>query len=150
MADIVDRRTRSRMMAGIRSRNTKPELIIRRGLFARGHRYRLHDKKLPGKPDLVLSKYHAIVFVNGCFWHGHGCRLFKWPTIRKKFWADKINGNRKRDRAVRASLVRAGWRICTIWECAVKGQSDREIERVVMRCVGWLPGKQQSIELSSS
>lgn len=149
MADIVDRRTRSRMMAGIRSRNTKPELVIRKGLFASGYRYRLHEKRLPGKPDLVLPKYRAVVFVNGCFWHGHGCHLFKWPTTRKKFWNDKINGNRKHDRAVRASLVRAGWRICTIWECAVKGQSDREIDRVVMRCARWLPGKQQSIELGS-
>lgn len=149
MADIVDRRTRSRMMAGIRSKNTKPELIIRRALFARGFRYRLHGKKLPGKPDLVLSKYRAVVLINGCFWHGHGCHLFKWPATRKTFWKDKINGNRKRDRAVRAGLIKAGWRICTIWECAIKGRSDREIDRVVMRCARWLRGKQRLVELGS-
>lgn len=150
MVDIVDRKTRSRMMAGIRGKNTNPELIIRKGLFSRGYRYRLHGKKLPGQPDLVLPKYHAVILVHGCFWHGHGCHLFKWPATRRKFWANKIRGNRKRDRIVSASLIRAGWRICTIWECAIKGRPDREIDRVIRRCARWLRGKQQAIELRSN
>lgn len=150
MTDIVDRKTRSRMMAGIRGKNTKPELIIRKGLFSKGYRYRLHDRRFPGKPDLVFPKHHAVILVHGCFWHGHRCHLFKWPATRKKFWANKIGGNRKRDRAVRTSLAKAGWRICTIWECALKGRSGREIDRVISRCARWLRGKQQAIELQSS
>lgn len=149
MADIVDRRTRSRMMSGIRGKNTRPELVVRKALFARGYRYRLHDPKLPGKPDLVFPKYRAVVFVHGCFWHGHRCRLFKWPATRKKFWSNKITGNRKRDRLVRASLIKAGWRICTVWECAIKGRQDRSVAGVIGRCSGWLRGKQKSLELGS-
>jgi DNA mismatch endonuclease (patch repair protein) len=149
MADVVDRHTRSRMMAGIRGKDTRPELVVRKALFARGHRYRLHDAKLLGKPDLVFPKYRSVVFVHGCFWHGHRCHLFKWPATRKKFWSDKIMANRKRDRLVRASLIKTGWRICTVWECAIKGESDRAVDSVIRRCSGWLPGKRISIELGS-
>ena len=93
MADVVDRKTRSRMMSGIRGKNTRPELLIRKGLHARGFRFRLHDKRLPGKPDLVLPKYSAVIFVHGCFWHGHDCHLFKWPQSRREFWRKKITRN---------------------------------------------------------
>lgn len=149
MADIVNKATRSRMMSGIRSKNTKPELLIRKGLFSKGYRYRLHGIKLFGKPDLVLPKYHAVIFVHGCFWHGHLCHLFKWPKTRKKFWFEKIRGNRKRDRKVQARLAKAGWRICTIWECTIKARSDREIDAVLRRCDKWLCGRKQFIELGS-
>lgn len=149
MVDIVNKATRSRMMSGIRSKNTKPELLIRKGLFSKGYRYRLHGVRLIGKPDLVLPKYHAVIFVHGCFWHGHRCRLFRWPKTRKKFWYEKIRGNRKRDRKVKARLARAGWRICTIWECAIKARSDKEIDAVLRRCDKWLCGRKQFIELGS-
>ena len=98
MADIVDKKTRSKMMAGIKGKNTKPEMLIRKALFAKGLRYRLHDKNLPGKPDLVFPKYKAVIFVQGCFWHGHDCHLFKWPTSNKEYWRNKINRNREVDK----------------------------------------------------
>ena len=112
MADVVSAEVRSRMMAGIRGKNTKPEMIIRRGLHARGFRYLLHDKRLPGKPDLVLPKHRAVIFVNGCFWHGHDCPLFKWPKTRKGFWRTKIARNRENDESAVIALRRSGWRCC--------------------------------------
>ena len=121
MTDIVDQQTRSRMMSGIRGQNTKPELLIRKGLFALGFRYRLHSPGLPGKPDIVLKKYGAVIFVNGCFWHGHDCPLFKWPKTREAFWRAKIEANRQRDDAALAELTRSDWRVLTVWECAFKG-----------------------------
>mgnify|MGYP001813680444 FL=1 len=123
MADVVDRKTRSRMMSGIRGKNTRPELLIRKGLHARGFRFRLHDKRLPGKPDLVLPKYSAVIFVHGCFWHGHDCHLFKWPQSRREFWRKKITRNKVKDAESYVSLKKEGWYILTIWECALKGRT---------------------------
>lgn len=117
MTDVVDAATRSRMMSGIRSKDTKPEMIVRRALHKAGFRYRLHDKKLPGKPDIVLPKYRTVIFVHGCFWHGHGCKDFKWPKSREQWWREKIEGNVARDKAVTTKLGHLGWRISTIWEC---------------------------------
>lgn len=111
MADTVPPDVRSRMMAGIKAKDTKPELIIRRGLHAMGFRFRLHAKGLPGKPDLVLRKYRAVIFVNGCFWHGHECVLFKWPKSRADFWREKINRNRHNDRVNSAKLGRVDKRL---------------------------------------
>ena len=122
MPDVVNPEKRSKMMAGIKGRNTKPELVIRSGLHARGFRFRLHDKKLPGKPDMVLPKFKVVVFVNGCFWHRHDCHLFKWPKSRQDFWRQKIEGNVKRDIKVRKELEEMGWRHVTVWECALKGK----------------------------
>lgn len=100
MVDIVDVSTRSRMMAGIKNRNTKPEILIRKLLYKKGYRFRLHVKDLPGKPDIVLPKYKAVIFVNGCFWHGHkNCSLFKLPATRTEFWQEKITRNQANDRA---------------------------------------------------
>ena len=93
MTDVVNKQTRSRMMSGIKSKNTKPELIIRKALFKKGFRFKLHDKSLPGKPDLVLPKYDAVIFIHGCFWHQHNCHLFKWPSTRPEFWETKIHRN---------------------------------------------------------
>lgn len=104
------------MMSGIRGKNTKIEVLVRKGLFARGFRYRINDKKLPGKPDIVLSKYKAVIFTHGCFWHGHDCHLFKWPSTRPEWWRSKIDGNRERDNQVRRLLEEAGWRQCHVWE----------------------------------
>ena len=120
LADVHDRQTRSRNMAAIRGKDTKPELLIRRSLHARGFRYRLHDRNLPGRPDLVFPKYCAVLFVNGCFWHGHDCPMFRWPQTRPEFWREKISGNISRDIRNEEALVAQGWRVGVIWECALK------------------------------
>ena len=138
MADVVDRATRSRMMSGIRGRNTKNEVLIRKALFARGFRYRINDRKLPGKPDIVFPKYKALIFVHGCFWHGHDCHLFKWPSSRPEWWREKIEGNRSRDAGVRGKLENLGWRQCHVWECALKGKIRLELEDVIEDLAGWL------------
>lgn len=127
-------------MSGIRGMNTKPELVVRSALHARGFRYRLHDKKLPGRPDLVFPKFRAVIFVNGCFWHGHGCHLFKWPQSRKEFWKTKIAGNMARDAANHVKLRAQGWRVCEIWECALKGKCRCNLEDVVDRAAKWITG----------
>src|SRR5690606_16975078 len=97
-ADIVSPKTRSRMMSGIRGKNTRPELILRSALHRKGFRFRLHRKDLPGRPDMIFPQYRAVLFVHGCFWHGHNCHLFKWPSTREEFWREKIAGNIKRDK----------------------------------------------------
>src|SRR5262245_6595907 len=99
MADVVSPEVRSRMMSGIRGKNTKPEMVLRRGLHAEGFRFRLHGPALPGRPDLVFPKWSAVIFVHGCFWHRHNCRLFKWPSTKSRFWRAKLTGNVSRDEA---------------------------------------------------
>lgn len=144
--DIVDGATRSRMMAGIRGKDTKPEWLIRRGLHALGYRYRLHDRELPGRPDLVFARYKAVVLVHGCFWHGHDCPLFRLPGTRTNFWRDKIQGNRERDNRVMASLVSQGWRVAMVWECALREPGARP-EQVIGQLAGWLETEQPGIEV---
>lgn len=136
--DVVDAATRSRMMAGIRGKHTKPELVIRRGLHALGFRFRLHDRALPGKPDLVLARWCAVIQIHGCFWHGHDCPLFRWPQTREEFWRTKIGRNAERDREVDAALDRAGWRVLTVWECALKGPGRIGTDAVLARIADWL------------
>lgn len=138
MADIVTPDVRSRMMSGIRGKDTRPEMIVRRALHAAGFRYRLHDKRLPGKPDLVFPKYRAVVFVHGCFWHGHDCHLFKIPATRTDFWRAKIHGNVERDRKAVEKLNGAGWRVGTVWECALKGKTRLAAEDVLRLLASWL------------
>ena len=111
MVDFVDKATRSRMMSGIRGKNTRPEILIRHGLHRLGFRYRIHGSKLPGSPDIVLPKYNAVILVHGCFWHGHDCRYFKLPSTRTDFWQGKIDSNRARDGRNTDSLLTAGWRV---------------------------------------
>ncbi|APR35382.1 very short patch repair endonuclease [Paraburkholderia sp. SOS3] len=137
MVDIVDAATRSRMMSGIRGRNTKPEILIRSLLHRRGFRFRLDARDLPGRPDIVLPRYHAVVFVHGCFWHGHDCHLFKWPQTRVEFWREKIGRNRSNDAKVTAALRERGWRVATVWECALRG-ANRDLDGVLRRLVDWL------------
>lgn len=138
MVDVVDAAARSRMMSGIQSKNTKPEISIRLALHARGYRYRLHVKKLPGKPDLVLPKYNAVVFVHGCFWHGHSCRYFKVPKTRTDFWLEKIGKNQARDKFQEAALLGLGWRVLVVWECAVRS-TNREKSPVLIDLIAeWL------------
>lgn len=138
MVDIVDKNKRSWMMSRIRGKNTKPELIIRKALFAQGYRYKLHDKLLPGKPDLVFPKFQAVIFIHGCFWHGHECHLFKWPSTREKFWKNKILGNRNRDMENIEELKSKGWRILVIWECAIKGKTKLSFTELVEVVSDWL------------
>lgn len=120
------------MMAGIRGRDTRPELRLRKALFARGFRYRINDRRLPGRPDLVFPRYRAAVMVHGCFWHRHAdCRYATVPATRTDFWMAKFEANRKRDRVVLEELARAGWRCAVVWECGLKGpQAETTIERV--------------------
>ncbi len=145
MTDVVDAATRSRMMSGIKAKNTKPEMQIRKALFKQGYRYRLHDKHLPGKPDMVLKKYHAVIFIHGCFWHGHDCHLFKWPKTRSAFWKKKINRNREKDKEVITQLKAAGWTIITVWECALKGKGRYPLETVIDRISRALQAHRSSI-----
>lgn len=115
-------------MAAIRSKDTKPEMAVRRYLFSRGLRYRVSNRKLPGSPDIVLKKYKAAIFIDGCFWHGHaGCRFYRLPSTNEKFWRHKINMNMARDYAANIDLELLGWRVIRIWECEVKSKSQREM-----------------------
>lgn len=121
MTDIVDSRTRSRMMAGIRGKNTKPELIVRRFLHSKGFRFRLHDAKLPGRPDIVMPKYKLLIFVHGCFWHRHqGCRYATSPAQNGEKWQEKFRQNVERDQQQIKQLLDQGWRVLVIWECALR------------------------------
>jgi len=146
--DVVDSATRSRMMSGIKGKNTKPELMIRAGLHRLGYRFRLHRKDLPGKPDLVFAKYRAVIFVHGCFWHGHGCHLFKWPSTRQEFWEAKIGRSRERDREVRTALRQLGWRSLVIWECALKGRTRLDVREGLARAGTWLEAGEADGEIS--
>lgn len=121
MADVHNKQTRSYNMSQIKSGNTKPELLVRKFLHASGFRYKLHDKTLPGKPDIVLPKYKTIIFIHGCFWHGHAnCKYFKIPQTRTAWWLHKINTNKANDAKAVKALKKAGWKIITIWECRLK------------------------------
>jgi len=134
MPDIVDAKTRSRMMAAIGPKNTAPELLVRRYLHAKGLRFRLHDKRLAGTPDLSLPKYRAAIFVHGCFWHRHsGCKYATTPATRSEFWSNKFASNLARDRAKAEALRLAGWRVFTIWECELR--DDAALEQLFWKIV---------------
>jgi DNA mismatch endonuclease, patch repair protein len=141
MSDVVDAATRSRMMAGIRGTDTAPEKQVRSMLHRNGFRFSLHRKDLAGKPDIVLPKYSAVIFVHGCFWHRHRCHMFKWPKSNAKFWRDKINSNAKRDKRDVALLLKNGWRVLTVWECALKGARAMQKDRLCKRVAAWLRSK---------
>ena len=135
------------MMAGIKGKNTKPELLIRKALFAKGFRYRLHSKLLAGKPDIVLSKYKAVIFIHGCFWHGHACHLFRLPKSNSSFWAEKINKNKCNDALVLEQLANAGWRIAIIWECALKGKTKLDFGAVIDALERWILSDKTNLSL---
>ncbi|WP_306263065.1 very short patch repair endonuclease [Pararhizobium sp. IMCC21322] len=137
-------------MAGIKGKNTKPEMIIRSALHRRGIRFRLHRKNLPGKPDLVFNGRNAVIFVHGCFWHGHNCHLFRWPKSRQDFWREKIRKNTERDRRQYLALADNGWRIGTVWECALKGKTRLSIEDIADQCAIWLKSDIKSLEVSGN
>lgn len=136
-------------MSGIRGKDTKPEMLIRRGLHARGFRYTLHCK-LPGKPDICLPKYQAVIFVHGCFWHGHDCHLFRWPTTRTEFWRDKIGSNLKRDELAFEKLEQVGWRHMSVWECALKGRTRLSLEEILADIETWLRGTELRGQIAGS
>lgn len=148
--DTVDKRTRSQMMAAIRSKDTKPELALRRCLFGLGYRYRLHQRDLPGRPDMVFLKHRAVVFVNGCFWHHHECWDVKMPTTRRAWWRKKLEGNRKRDVAALKALQDLGWRTLVVWECSIRRmkEPDKTIRKVAGQVSRFLRSKQKIATIS--
>jgi DNA mismatch endonuclease (patch repair protein) len=149
MADIVTPDVRSRMMAGIRGHDTRPEILLRSGLHRLGLRFALKSRLL-GKPDLVLPKYRTAVFFHGCFWHGHDCPLFKLPSTRPNFWREKIGRNRERDGHVLASLLADGWRVAVVRECAIRGTGKRPWETVCTALATWIrEGLGQAIEITA-
>lgn len=145
--DVVNKKKRSEMMAGIKGKNTRGELAIRKGLHNLGFRYQLHRKDLPGKPDLVFPKHHAVIFVNGCFWHAHGCHIFKWPSTRVEFWREKIGVNKMRDERNIQTCIAMGWKVLVIWECALKGKYRRNLNEVIHTTANWLVYDSQSAEI---
>lgn len=135
-------------MRAIRHKDTAPELQIRRALHARGFRFTLHNRKLPGTPDLVLPKYCAVVFVHGCFWHGHHCPMFRLPGTRTEFWQAKIEANIRRDVLSSEALIKDGWRVATVWECALRGRNRLMLGDVVEQLAAWLvDGTSEVLEL---
>lgn len=131
-------------MSGIRSKNTRPELQIRKALHKEGFRYRLHSSGLPGKPDLVFQKYKAVIFIHGCFWHGHECSLFKWPKSNRRFWRNKILGNKRNDTVVVNNLFSGGWRVLIVWECALKGKCRKDLPMIISTIITWLKSLSRS------
>lgn len=133
MADVLSKEQRSKCMSHIRSKDTKPEVLVRRFLFANGFRFRLHRKDLPGKPDIVLPKYKTVIFINGCFWHGHsGCKYATIPETNREFWQTKISGNIERDKQTYSRLTESGWRVIEIWQCQLKPKTkDRTLQNLL-------------------
>ncbi len=130
-------------MSGIRGRDTKPEILVRKGLHSRGFRFRLHSSKVPGKPDLVLPRYRVALFVHGCFWHSHDCHLFRMPSTRPEFWKAKLRRNRERDEEVRTALLSTGWRVLVIWECAMKGKNRIDMDELLDDAAEWIRGSER-------
>ena len=130
--DVHDKTTRSYNMSQIKGKNTKPEEKVRKYLFSQGFRFRKNDKRLPGTPDIVLPRYRTVIFVNGCFWHGHsGCKYFVWPKSNADFWKSKIEKNMIRDRIKDEELYALGWRVIVVWECELKsGRADESLEQL--------------------
>ena len=148
MADVHDRATRSRNMRAIKNKNTKPEMLIRKALHREGFRYKLHQTDLPGKPDLVFPKYHAVIQVHGCFWHAHGCHLSKIPDTDEARWRAKLESNKERDTRNRNKLLTMGWRVCEVWECSLKGKNKRALLLVVDTIRNWLNSDSRHMEIS--
>ena len=138
MVDVLTPEQRRLNMSLIRGSDSVPEMQVRRGLHALGLRYRLHDRRLPGRPDLVFSRNRTAVFVHGCFWHAHRCSMFKMPTTRPQFWQSKLAGNKTRDYGVVAALLADSWRVLVIWECALRGPTRLKGPRVLNRAANFI------------
>ena len=142
MADIVSSEVRSRMMSGIQAKDTKPEIVVRKALHAKGYRFRLHRKDLPGNPDITLAKFRTVILVHGCFWHMHkGCKLARIPSSRTEFWTAKLRANAMRDETAESRLLALGWRVLTIWECYLKSTSPEVLQADLAR---WISGSEVS------
>lgn len=136
--DTVDSRTRSKIMASVRQKDTGIELLLRKALHRVGLRYRLHDRSKPGSPDLVFAHFNAVVFVHGCYWHYHGCHRSTIPQSRCEFWTEKFNANRLRDERNVSALLKAGWRVLTVWECSLRGKTALPASTVAQTVKSWL------------
>ncbi|WP_267904821.1 very short patch repair endonuclease [Rhizobium dioscoreae] len=148
--DVHSPEVRSYNMSRIRSANTGPEMLIRRGLHSRGRRYRLHAVGLPGRPDLLFSKSRAVLLVHGCFWHGHSCPRFRMPATRTEFWSKKIENNVLRDQRVYQELALQGWRTLVVWECSLKGRRKRPLSEVLDMCERFLDEETESMEIEGT
>lgn len=146
MADRINREKRSWNMSRIRSKDTKPEILLRKALHGIGFRYRLHDRNMPGSPDLVFPKYRAVIFVHGCFWHRHGCKWTTIPSSRKDFWTAKFATNVERDKNNRDKLLKLGWRVLIVWECALNGK-DFNINNLTSEIKAWLSSNSSYLEI---
>lgn len=147
--DTVDRETRSRIMARVGQKNTGVEILLRKALHKIGLRYKLHDKALSGRPDIVLPRFNAVIFVHGCYWHSHGCHRSTVPKSRRKFWTDKFDANRRRDEGNRASLQGKGWRVLTVWECALRGKSAKPAAEIAIAVKDWLESSKKLGEIGA-
>ena len=147
--DIWDKEKRSEVMSKIRSKNTRPEMILRKALFARGFRYRVNDRRLPGTPDIVLPKYRTVIFVHGCFWHGHdGCKHASTPKTNTGFWVEKIATNKKRDKIHTEQLIAQGWNVLIVWECDIRHHFKQDFPKLIDAVeAGILRGKSGKISL---
>lgn len=150
MTDKVSPEVRSSIMASIKGKDTMPEMVIRRALHALGFRYRLHVKDLPGCPDIVLPKYKAVIMVNGCFWHGHDCQADNKPKSRVDYWEEKISKNQTRDEQNKKRLHELGWRVATIWECALVGKMKKPLDRVGCSISLWLKSRNSEITIEGN
>ena len=146
--DTVESKTRSRIMASVRQKDTRPEILLRSALHRSGLRYRLHVKKLPGTPDLVFPQFHAVVFVHGCYWHSHGCYKSTLPKTRREFWSAKFRANQARDRRNFNRLQERLWRVMVVWECALVGKNALSLYETVEYIREWLKGTQTFGEIS--
>ncbi|HEY8604505.1 very short patch repair endonuclease [Tsuneonella suprasediminis] len=135
-------------MSRVRSKDTGPELTVRRLLHSLGFRFRLHRRDLPGTPDIVLPRHHVAVLVHGCFWHGHDCSLFRMPATRTEFWKAKIDANRHRDAEVRSDLLSEGWRTLCVWECAIRGSARLSSDDLAMQIITFLSERQNEGDIA--
>jgi len=133
MTDTVSKQRRSEIMRNVKGKHTKPEIIVRKYLHAQGLRFRIHDKKLPGNPDIKLTKYQTVVFINGCFWHGHtSCKIYVMPKTNVDFWAGKIQKNMSRDQIIINKLSELGWKVIVVWECSLKKMKREETLKILV------------------
>jgi DNA mismatch endonuclease (patch repair protein) len=148
--DNVDKATRSYIMSKVGQKNTGAEMLMRTALHKIGLRYRLHDRSLPGSPDLVFPRYSAVVFVHGCYWHSHGCYRSTVPESRREFWTEKFRANRSRDERNLGALLERGWRVLTIWECALRGKTAKSSSVVGKTVKAWLESSDNLEEIVGS